>query len=189
MSREDEPVVIEDWRGPIVEMVMAKQALAAWDPRGIFPHRFPGVAAPPEAVDAAEAALGVRLDPEHRALLGHADGWEAFHQHVTLLGTDELTAGRLRDAGLDAVDHADEPLRLLGCSPELLLPIAASLEQADVFVMPIRDGLVGRRVHWLAEGEVIDSFVSFGQFFVSMIDYTTRRAARLRATAEGRREG
>ncbi|RGE21045.1 hypothetical protein [Leucobacter sp. wl10] len=71
----------------------------------------------------------------------------------------------------------------IGRSPEGLLPIAASLEQADLFVMPVDDGVVGRRVLWLAEGELIDAFDSIGQCFASMIDYTKRRSRKMREEA------
>ncbi len=74
-------------------------------------------------------------------------------------------------------------LEELGRSAEELLPIAASLEQADVFVMLIEEGAVGPRVLWLAEGELIDTFDSFGQFFVSMIEYTKRRIDKMQEEA------
>lgn len=180
-------IVIEDWRPPIVEMVMAKRDLAEWDPKGIFPNHLPEVAATEEQISDAERALGVALDTEHRGFLSFADGWVCFHQYVTLLGTSGLVAGPLRDAALESFDYAPEALEELGRSSEGLLPIAASLEQADVFVMPIDDGVVGRRVHWLAEGEVVDTFESFGQYFVSMIDYTKRRIGKLQE--EAKREG
>lgn len=178
-------IVIEDWRPPIVEMVLAKQDLAAVDPDGIFPQHFPEVAATDGAVRTAEAALDVVFDAEHRGFLGSADGWKCFHQHVTLMGTAELVAGPLRESALAAFDAMPELLDDLGCSPDSLLPIAASLEQADIFVMRIDDGVVGPAVLWLAEGELIDTFDSFGQFFVSMIDYAKRRTAKMRDAALG----
>lgn len=176
-------IVIEDWRPPIVEMVMVKRDLAEWDPKGIFPNRLPEVAATEEQIRGVERALGVTLDAEHRGFLGFADGWTCFHQNITLFGTRELVGGPLHDAALEAFEYAPEALDELGRSAEALLPIAASLEQADVFVMPIDDGVVGRQVHWLAEGEVIDSFDSFGQYFVSMIEYTKRRISKMQDEA------
>jgi hypothetical protein len=176
-------IVIEDWRPPIVEMVMVKRDLAQWDPKGIFPNHLPEVAAPEVDIRTAERSLGVALDHEHRGFLGFADGWICFYQSVTLLSTGELAGGALRDSALEAFEYAPEALEELGRSPEGLLPIAASLEQADVFVMPIDDGVVGRQVHWLAEGEVVDTFESFGQFFVSMIEYTKRRISKLQQEA------
>lgn len=176
-------IVIEDWRPPIVEMVMVKRDLAEWDPKGIFPNFLPEVAATEEAIRDAEQSLGVTFDKEHRGFLAFADGWKCFHQNVTLMSTGELVSGPLRDAALEAFEYAPEALEELGRPPEGLLPIAASLEQADVFVMPIDDGVVGRQVHWLAEGEVVDTFESFGQYFVSMIEYTKRRISKLQDEA------
>ncbi|MBO0981433.1 SMI1/KNR4 family protein [Microbacterium sp. SD291] len=177
-------MVIEDWRPPIVEMVMVKQNLAAWDPKGIFPNHLPEVAATEESIHVAEQALGVRFDREHRGFLSFADGWKCFHQSITLLGTTELVAGPLRDAALEAFEYAPELLEELGRSTESLLPIAASLEQADVFVMLIDDGSVGPKVLWLAEGELIDTFDSFGQYFISMIEYTNRRITKMQEEAK-----
>lgn len=90
----------------------------------------------------------------------------------------------MRNAPLDAFEYAPELLDELGRSPQSVLPIAASLEQADVFVMLIDEGVVGPKVLWLAEGEVIDTFETFGQFFVSMIDYTKRRIGKMQEAAE-----
>jgi len=169
---------ISDWRPPIVEMVTVKQGLAAWDPKGIFPHHLPEVAATPENIDAAEAALGISLDAEHRAFLTYADGWQAFYQDVTLMGAAQLVRSPARDAALEAFTYAPEVLEEdLHRRPDRLLPIAASTTQADVFCMPVDDGRAGSRVFWLAEGELIDTFDSFGQYFVSMIDYTKEQIA------------
>lgn len=176
-------MVIEDWRPPIVEMVMVKRDLAGYDPQNAFPNHLPEVAAPPQKIDETEQSLAIVLDPEHRAFLSFADGWKCFHQHVTLLSTSELIAGPLRDAALEAFEYAPEALEELGRTADGVLPIAASLEQGDVFVMPIDDGVVGQRVYWLAEGEVIDTFESFGQYFVSMIEYTRRRISKLAQSA------
>ncbi|WP_314649331.1 hypothetical protein [uncultured Microbacterium sp.] len=72
-------------------------------------------------------------------------------------GTRELVDGPLRAAALQSFEYAPELLEDYGWSPALLLPIAASLAQADVFVMPVGDhGRVDPRVHWLAEGELIE---------------------------------
>ena len=173
-------ITIEDWRPPIVEMLVAKQALAAVDPAGIFPFRYPEVAATEESVVTAERALGIELDAEHRGFLRYADGWDCFYQSVTLLSTAELIRGPLHDAAVEAFDAAPEPLEDLRREASTLLPIAASTVQADVFAMPIDNAVVGRAVFWFAEGELIDTFESFGAYFVSMIDYTHRRAAKMR---------
>ncbi|MBP1325382.1 hypothetical protein JOF28_000614 [Leucobacter exalbidus] len=172
-------ILIEDWRPPIVEMVMTKQNLAAWDPNELFPNHLPEVAATEELIHQVEQALTVRLDKEHRGFLGFADGWNCFHQEVTLLGTTGLVAGDLRDTAFEAFEYAPEFLEELGRSTEELLPIAASNEQGDVFVMLIEDGVVAPKVFWIAEGELIDTFDSFGQYFVSMIEYTKRRIAKM----------
>ena len=176
-------IVIEDWRAPIVEMVTAKQNLAAWDPNNLFPNLLPEMAASEESIDRAERVLGSRFDSDHRRFLRVADGWSCFHQEVTLLGTRTLVSGELRDGAVESFEYAPEMLEELGRPTEALLPIAASLEQDDVFVMLVGDGAVGPGVIWLAEGELIDTFESFGQFFVSMIEHTKRRTSKLKEEA------
>lgn len=94
-------------------------------------------------------------------------------------------SGPLRDSALESFEYAPELNQDLGREPKSLLPIAASLEQADVFVMLIDDGTVGRQVLWLAEGELIDTFETLGQYFVSMIDYTKRRIVKMQQSAAG----
>lgn len=74
------PVIqIEDWRPPIVEMVLTKQTLAEWDSQGLFPHSYPEVAATEESIRASERSLGITFDREHRGFLSYADGWKCFH--------------------------------------------------------------------------------------------------------------
>ena len=176
-------MVIKDWRPPIVEMVTAKQTLASWDPRELFPNHPPELAAAEESIRDAEQNLGVKFDEEHRGFLGFTVGWKCFYQSVTLFGSDDLVSGPLRDAALEAFEYAPELLEDMAWAPESLLPIAASSVQGDVFVMLIDNGMVGRQVLWLAEGELIDTFDTFGQYFVSMIDYTKRRITKIQQTA------
>lgn len=176
---------IDDWQTLILEMVRAKQELAAWDPEGVFPHRFPGPATTDEAVAAVEKSLGVYLDAAHAEFLGLADGWEGFHQSVTLYSAAELVGGTLRDAAHQALQGAPEAFADLERSPADVLVIASSLAQTDVFLMPIDDGYVGEEVHWLAEGRVVDTFDSFEDFVRRMIEITKRQAVALRDRAEG----
>src|SRR5690625_7318597 len=106
-------------------MVTVKQGLAAWDPKGIFPHHLPEVAATPENIDAAEAALGISLDAEHRALLTYADGWQALYQDVALLGAAQVVRSPARDAALEAFTYAPAELEAhLHRRPDQRLPTA-----------------------------------------------------------------
>lgn len=170
---------IQDWRAPIAEMYIEKQKLAAVDSAGIFPMFQPALAASETAIEALEKALNIQLNDEHRSFLTYADGWNCFYQNVTLFSTDELASGSLRDAAYQAFEHTPEVLEDLGLSTENLLPIAASLEQADVFVMLVENGVVKPEVLWIAEGEVIDKYQTFGEYFMSMIEYTKRRTAKI----------
>lgn len=170
---------IQNWQAPIAEMYLEKQNLAAVDPENIFPFFLPNVAAAEETIAATEEKLGFTLDQDHKSFLRAADGWQCFYQNVTLFGTTDLTEGPLLDSAQEAFDSMPELLDSLNFTPEQVLPIAASQEQADVFVMIIKDGHVEPTVHWLAEGEVIDTYETFGEYFMSMIAYTKRRIEKM----------
>ncbi|WP_170206027.1 SMI1/KNR4 family protein [Klugiella xanthotipulae] len=157
-----------------------KQALAAGDPEGIFPYHLPEVAASEEAIATAERALHITFDHEYRNFLTFAGGWKGFHQSVSLLTTTELVSGPLRDSACEAFEAMPELLEDLGWSPENLLPIAATLEDVDIFLMKIGGGGVSEsQVYWVAEGELIDTFETFSHFFVSIIDHTKRRIIKM----------
>lgn len=111
--------------------------------------------------------------------LGYANGWRCVFQEITLLSAAELARGPLHEAVVDGLQNIPEPMDALGRTPQSLLPVAASLEQADIFVMPVDGGDVGSRVLWLAEGELIDTYDSFGEYFASMIAYTNRAVGKL----------
>lgn len=131
------------------------------------------MAAPEAAVAAAEKVVGVAFKAEHRRFLTFADGWSCFFQRISILGTGDFGSGPLWAAAQTALEESEDFIAEQDWDAAALLPVAASTEQADVFVMVRHDdGVVGDRVLWIAEGELIDTFDTFGQFFVSMIDYT-----------------
>lgn len=163
----------EDWRPPIVEMVAAKEQLAKLDPHGANPFFLPEMAASEEAVAAAEKMVGAEFEGEHRRFLTFADGWASFFQRIAILGTGDFGHGPLWAAAQTVLVESEDFIAEQGWDVAALVPVAASTEQADLFVMVRQnDGAVGEQVLWIAEGELIDTFDTFGQFFVSMIDYT-----------------
>lgn len=172
-------IIIQDWQAAIAEMYLEKQKLSNVDPKGIFPFFLPNEAATEESVAYTENELSVPFDQEHRTFLQFANGWQCFYQNVTLFGTTDFIEGSLHDAAFEALEYMPELLESLEFKVEELLPIAASMEQADVFVMAIKNGHIDPKVYWLAEGELIDSYETFGEYFMSMIDYTKRRTEKL----------
>lgn len=167
---------ITDWRPLIVEMYSVRQQRERVEP-GLYPLTLPGVAATAQEVAGLEASLGITLDTEHRSFLTFANGWVCFHQMTTILSVEELQHGWLRDFAAEAFEY-DETLQERGWNFEATLPIAVSRDLGDVFLMPIVEGKVGAQVYWHAEGELIDTFDSFQQFFASMILYTKRAIER-----------
>jgi hypothetical protein len=153
-----------NWPAQIVRMVKVKEALAAADKQHLWGRHLPEVGASEEQLEAVERKLGKALDPHYREFLKFANGWRSFYQNVDLFGTAELVGG-------EKIDYAR---RLLTATPDdvlkvprgQLLPIAATLEDRDLFVLDSRTG----EVIWLA-GEEIDRYPSFDEYFVAMIAY------------------
>ena len=164
---------ITDFRPLIVKMVSVKSDLQAVDKNEVFPNRLPAVAASEEQISAAEQEMQVRLDDEHRAFLGFADGWSTFSHNGDLFSLDEIKSVRqqLVDASGDN-DDEDEDDEEESYDVSQLLPIAAAEETGDIFVMPIRDNQALSEVIWMGGGEEVDRFETFGQFFASMIAYS-----------------
>lgn len=171
-----------DWRPEIVRLVRIKQAIAEVDRKGIWEFHLPKVAATPEEIADAEARLGLQFDPGYRDFLAYANGWPSFFQSVDLLGIGELVGGprvALARELLDAIEPA--VLTKAGLQGIPLIPIASSVVDSDLFVMPIADGLQGPRVVWLA-GYEVDHFATFEEYVLAMIEYNARELAVLAET-------
>lgn len=120
------------------------------------------------------------MDPEHRAFLSYANGWPDFHQVTDLLSLEGIRDLRKQILDSSSSDSADEELSEDVYQVTDLLPIAASGEDIDIFVMPIIDKQVQSEVIWLAGGE-IDRYSSFVEFFASMIEYAKELTQDVRA--------
>lgn len=164
-----------DFKSGIVAMMEIKSKIYEVDNGEFWPYHFPKVAATKEELNVLEKKLGYRLDGEYRAFLELTNGWPGFFQTVDLLGTNELLDSPMRTY-ID--EYVGEMKRL---APEWYyaedrtvfdhaLPIAATLENTDLFLIKTEKDEAPGRVIWFA-GEVIDTFDSFSDCFQSMIHY------------------
>lgn len=165
------------WPVLIAKLVEVKQLVEETNP-GFWPHHYPEVGASPEVIDHIESVLERKLPWSYRQFLLHANGWKGFFQTVDLLSCEQLVGSSHREyfdneyGGLCADDWARLALR-----PEDLVVIGVTLEDRDAFVLNYASDQQGEReVVWLA-GDVVDRWVSFYDFFLSMIEYNKREAS------------
>lgn len=163
-----------DWRPEIVQMAMIKQAIHAADSAGLWEYHYPRVAATPEKLTLAEEGLGFRLEPGYRGFLGYGDGWPSFYQNVDLFGIDDLLGSPRMIMARELLSFL-EPVALdqAGLLDATLVPIAATTEDIDLFVMTVVDGVLQPPVVWFA-GSEIDRFETFGDYVLSMIELNRR---------------
>ncbi|MFE3188158.1 SMI1/KNR4 family protein [Nocardia sp. NPDC059240] len=87
------------WAELIDQMVAQKRRLVEFSE--YESDTRPNPPATEEQLRAAEDRLGRSLDPQHRELLSVANGWEHFFISYSLLGTDDIGAGRRWEFGIE----------------------------------------------------------------------------------------
>jgi hypothetical protein len=173
------PYQPQTWKERIVQMVLVKQRLDEVDTDDLWDYTLPRLAAGEEVLQRVEAALGMALDPEYREFLKHAAGWPAFYQSVDLFGPEELLGSPEFTAARDALlSMEDQALAECGEAPRNLLPIAATREDLDLFLIAGPEAHMPGRVFWYAGG-LIDTFPSFTEYFLAMVDYNREEIQRL----------
>ena len=157
------------WKERIVEMLMVKSKLDEVDEEPLWDYYLPELPAKPEEIARAQKEHNLKLSQEYIDFLLLANGWKAFCGDTDLFGTKDFSS--------DAMERARRQLRVEAESnrevfemQEHLLPIAASEEDKEVFVLVMAEGEKFGQVIWLS-GEEIDRFASFSEFFESMIAY------------------
>ncbi|CAN5160998.1 hypothetical protein BH23ACT9_BH23ACT9_28120 [soil metagenome] len=148
------------------------------DVERLWERRLPGLPADEAAVAAVERQLGMALDPAHRQFLLTADGWEHALQHIDVFGTADLVGGRMEAARQMVEAMGPAPFEAAGLDPGGVVPMAATAEDMDLFVMPVADGVAGPTVVWFAGGEV-DRFADFADFMLAVLEYNRREVANL----------
>jgi hypothetical protein len=163
---------MEDWTSEIAKGWRIHERIQELDRAGLWEHFLPDVAASEDEIAATEQQLGFRLDPEYRQFLRFANGWRRFYQDVDLFGTRNLLGAPPMDsamAQLNAMDPADLE-REAGMGAGDVLPIAASAEQRDMFLLGQPWSSAPGAVVWLS-GQAVDRFPGFDEFYLAMLDY------------------
>jgi len=168
-----------EWPQRIAVMAIVKQEVARNDAEGLWPYHFPSVAASEEQLALVERALGEALDPGYREFLRHAGGWRGLWHCVDLFGPDDLLGGQRFEVACQRADELEQAaLDEAGLRHGELLPIAASQEDPNLFLIGRRSSSIPGTVVWFAGGE-IDRFPSFEDYFLAMIDYNRLEAREL----------
>jgi len=164
-----------NWPDEIVRICRWKDMAATDSPELLSPWSLPKVAAKPDAIAAAEAAVGFKFPEGYLGFLRHANGWEGIVVRLSLFGTPDFISGRamevMKRPGLI------EAVVRLGFRPDQCLPIGAASDPKydnDVFLLVRPDSpVLAGGVVWV-DGEDIsesDLFVSFEEFFQSLVDH------------------
>jgi hypothetical protein len=160
-----------DWKKELVIAALVKQKVAEVDTLGFWQHTLPEVAASEQAVDAVEMCLGESLDSGYRSFLLHANGWRAFHHQIDLFGIDDLLAGPRADRANELSDSLEPLPDLCGCDRSEVMAVAVSSDDIDIMLMTRPHAREPGKVFWLA-GRLIDTFPTFEDFFLAMVDYS-----------------
>jgi|SRR6185312_537968 len=111
------------------------------------------------------------LDRQYATFLRHANGWRAFYQTVDLFGTGELSGGSLMTYACDLLRYVEpEVLVTADLQRADLLPIAATRQDKDLFVLVKPGAKQSGSVVWFA-GTEIQRFDGFEEYFLVMVDY------------------
>jgi hypothetical protein len=173
-----EPV---NWPALIGDMAIVKNQIDQLDPEHLEEFTAPRAKAQPAEVADFERDLGEQLPLEYRNFLLHANGWPGFRFDMTLFGLPELDGENSEAAtGRQLLQVYDEEgvLEDLGLTAEDVMVIGAGRGTRALFLL-VRQGRPGAgQVSWV-DGEEIDRYQDFAEFFSSMTEYARRRAEKL----------
>jgi SMI1-KNR4 cell-wall len=171
--------MIMDWKTEIAIAWLVQKRTQQLDHDRLWDYHRPRVAASDSEITGAESILGHRLDSQYRTFLTHANGWPDFYHSVDLFGTGELCGGSLLNCANDMLrEYPGEVWRELKLAPDDVFPIAKSKDDIDLFVIVRPSHTRSGEVVWLA-GSHVETFATFDQFFLSMVDYNRLRLTRL----------
>jgi len=159
------------WDRTIALMVSTRERIQGLDRRGLWTYQGPEPGATEDRLRDAEVQIGQPLPPDFRSFLGHAAGWNAVYQHVDMFGPEDLYEGAKYVSGQQMLAAIEErALQSSRTERTALIPIAASQNDLDLFVLVRRGEPAGGSIIWFA-GTEIDRFGGFEEFFLSMLEY------------------
>ncbi|KAB2929640.1 MAG: SMI1/KNR4 family protein [Leptonema illini] len=162
---------MKDWKTHIATMGFVKQMVMKADVKNMWPHHLPEIAATERQLKETENKLGYKIDEHYREFLSFADGWKGFYQTVDLFGTGDLLSGdRYLNAKKMLSYLENDVLERSHLERKTLMPIAATAEDLDLFVLVCPPAKEKGIIVWFA-GDEIQRFDNFEEYFLAMIDY------------------
>ncbi len=171
-----------NWPALIGELIQVHRVIRSLDDEGIWSNDLPSLASEASALEFVDREIE-GLDPQYRAFLQSADGWDAFFQWVDLFGTSRLMC--MQDRSHEYLERLHHVLKDRGLKREDLLTIAMTRPGyengvPDLFVIVRSHHPRAGKIFWLAE-DIVDEFRDFEDFFLCMIEYNRREEENLRA--------
>ena len=151
---------------------MINQARMEADWKGLWDYAIPHLHASEETVAHTEAQLGFRLPESYRGFLLASNGWPYFYQNMSILSTSDLLGGELHEAGQTQLELEEcvEAMAAGGVIAADHFPVAASSTQTDVALMGKPGTPAEGTVSWVRNGEVIERYDDFLDYYLSMME-------------------
>ena len=161
---------------------MINQARMEADWKGLWDYALPHVHATEETVARAEAQLGFRLPESYRNFLLASNGWPCFYLDMTAFSTSDLLGGDLHEAGQTQLESEEcvEAMAADGVIAADHFPVAASLTQTDVALMGKPGTPAEGTVSWVRNGEVIERYDDFLDYYLSMMELNKQETESIR---------
>ena len=151
-------------------MIIQARMEADW--KGLWDYAIPHLHATEDAVASTEAQLGFRLPESYRGFLLASNGWPYFFQNMSILSTSDLLSGELHKASQTQLELEEcvEAMAADGVIATDHFPVAASLESIDVALMGKPGTPAAGTVSWVRNGEVIERYDDFLDYYLSMME-------------------
>ena len=171
-SRPSQGVPGWTWPNYIGWGAMINQARMEADWKGLWDYAIPHLHATKDAVASTEAQLGFRLPESYRNFLLASNGWPCFFQNMSILSTSDLLSGELHKASQTQLELEEcvEAMAADGVIATDHFPVAASLVQTDVALMGKPGTPAEGTVSWVRNGEVIERYDDFLDYYLSMME-------------------
>ena len=171
-SRASQGVPGWTWPNYIGWGAMINQARMEADWKGLWDYAIPHLHATEETVASTEAQLGFRLPESYRDFLLASNGWPCFFQNMSILSTSDLLSGELHKASQTQLESEEcvEAMAADGVIAADHFPVAASLVQTDVALMGKPGTPAEGTVSWVRNGEVIERYDDFLDYYLSMME-------------------